>query len=131
MPEMDGLNSCAVWLSGTYRQRHLVSGEMSVDAVEKVTRAHKTCWGICINRPAEGLAELIGKARHRGTSLVWRRVYGADELCAAIANGELVTIISPRWMTTVVWWAWKRWCWRHPVMVWFPDQFTAWRKRTA
>ncbi|PIW30298.1 MAG: hypothetical protein COW29_04275, partial [Rhodobacterales bacterium CG15_BIG_FIL_POST_REV_8_21_14_020_59_13] len=83
-----------------------------------------------LHKPAspEGLAELIGKwmPLQQDKPRAEKKVYGADELRAAIANGELVNYYQPK-----VWTATGRVMgvetlvrWRHPVdgMV-FPDQF--------
>ena len=133
MPEMDGLEFVRRLV-----ERHftgsliLVSGEdeRMQQAAEKLAKAHRiTVLGHLHKPPSpEGLAGLIGKwlPPSQNESREESTVYGADELRAAIANGELVNYYQPKvavatrrvvGVETLV-------RWRHPVdgMV-FPDQF--------
>ena len=133
MPEMDGLEFVRHLVERHYLgSLILVSGEdeRMQQAAEKLARAHKITVLGHLHKPAspEGLAELIGKwaapAQHQPRAE--RKVYDADELRVAIANGELVNYYQPKVRTatghvmgveTLV-------RWRHPRdgMV-FPDQF--------
>jgi EAL domain-containing protein (putative c-di-GMP-specific phosphodiesterase class I) len=83
-----------------------------------------------LHKPAspEGLAALIGKwvAPSKNVQRTVKKIYGADELRAAITNGELVNYYQPKVLTatgrvvgveTLV-------RWRHPQDgIVFPDQF--------
>src|SRR3989338_10186317 len=99
-------------------------------AAEKLAGAHKITVLVHLHKPAtpEGLAELIGKwmPPQQDKPRAERKVYGADELRAAIANGELVNYYQPkvRTATGLVMGVETLVRWRHPVdgMV-FPDQF--------
>jgi len=133
MPEMDGLEFVRHLVERRYiGSLILVSGEdeRMQQAAEKLARAHKiTVLGHLHKPPSpEGLAELIGKwaAPAQNQPRAEKKVYAADELRAAIANGELVNYYQPKLdiatdrvigVETLV-------RWRHPVdgMV-FPDQF--------
>jgi len=133
MPEMDGLEFVRHLVERHYiGSLILVSGEdeRMQQAAEKLARAHKITVLGHLHKPAsaQGLAELIGKwtAPAQNQPRAAKKVYGADELRAAIANGELVNYYQPKVRTdtgrvvgveTLV-------RWRHPVdgMV-FPDQF--------
>ena len=133
MPEMDGLEFVRHLVERHYiGSLILVSGEdeRMQQAAEKLARAHKITVLGHLHKPAspEGLAELIGKwmPLQQDKPRAEKKVYGADELRAAIANGELVNYYQPK-----VWTATGRVMgvetlvrWRHPVdgMV-FPDQF--------
>ena len=133
MPEMDGLEFVRHLVERHYiGSLILVSGEdeRMQQAAEKLARAHKITVLGHLHKPAtaEGLAELIGKwmPPQQDKPRAEKKVYGADELRAAIANGELVNYYQPK-----VWTATGRVMgvetlvrWRHPVdgMV-FPDQF--------
>ena len=98
-------------------------------AAEKLARAHNISVLGHLHKPAtpEGLAELIGKwTVPSQNALQAKKVYGADELRAAIANGELVNYYQPKVLTssgrvvgveTLV-------RWRHPQDgIVFPDLF--------
>ena len=133
MPEMDGLEFVRHLVERHYTgSLILVSGEdeRMQQAAEKLARAHKITVLGHLHNPAtpEGLAELIGKwtPPQQDKPRAEKKVYGADELRAAIANGDLVNYYQPKVWTatgrvmgveTLV-----RWC--HPAdgMV-FPDQF--------
>ena len=133
MPEMDGLEFVRHLVERHYTgSLILVSGEdeRMQQAAEKLASAHKITVLGHLHKPAtpEGLAELIGKwaAPSQNQPRAEKKVYGADELRAAIANGELVNYYQPKVRTdsgrvmgveTLV-------RWRHPQdgMV-FPDQF--------
>jgi EAL domain-containing protein (putative c-di-GMP-specific phosphodiesterase class I) len=99
-------------------------------AAEKLARAHKISVLGHLHKPAspQGLAELIGK--WTGPSLTVprakTRIYGADELRAAIANGELVNFYQPKVLTATgrVMGAETLVRWHHPRDgIVFPDQF--------
>ena len=133
MPEMDGLEFVRHLVERHYTgSLILVSGEdeRMQQAAEKLARAHKITVLGHLHKPAsaQGLAELIGKwaAPSQNQPRAEKKVYGADELRAAIANGELVNYYQPKVRTatghvmgveTLV-------RWHHPQdgMV-FPDQF--------
>ena len=133
MPEMDGLEFVRHLVERHYTgSLILVSGEdeRMQQAAEKLARAHKITVLGHLHKPAsaQGLAELIGKwaAPSQNQPRAEKKVYGADELRAAIASGELVNYYQPKVRTatghvmgveTLV-------RWRHPQdgMV-FPDQF--------
>ena len=97
MPEMDGLEFVRHLVERHYiGSLILVSGEdeRMQQAAEKLARAHKITVLGHLHKPAspEGLAELIGKwmPLQQDKPRAEKKVYGADELRAAIANGELV-----------------------------------------
>jgi len=133
MPEMDGLEFVRHLVERHYTGSIiLVSGEdeRMQQAAEKLARAHQITVLGHLQKPAsaEGLAELIRKWRapSRSEPDVAKKVYRADELRAAISNGELVNYYQPKVMIatgrvvgveTLV-------RWRHPVDgIVFPDQF--------
>ena len=133
MPEMDGLEFVRHLVERRYAgSLILVSGEdeRMQQAAEKLAGAHKITVLGHLHKPAtpEGLAELIGKwmPPQQDKPRAERKVYGADELRAAIANGELVNYYQPkvRTATGLVMGVETLVRWRHPVdgMV-FPDQF--------
>jgi EAL domain-containing protein (putative c-di-GMP-specific phosphodiesterase class I)/FixJ family two-component response regulator len=133
MPKMDGLE----FLRRLVERRYigsviLVSGEdeRMRQAAEKLARAHKISVLGHLHKPVspEGLAELIGKWKspQQDVPRAAKKIYPADEVRAAIANGELVNYYQPKvraangrvvGVETLV-------RWRHPQdgMV-FPDQF--------
>ena len=133
MPEMDGLEFVRHLVERHYTgSLILISGEdeRMQQAAEKLARAHKISVLGHMHKPAslEGLAELIEKwvAPSPNKIRAEKKIYGADEVRAAIANGELVNYYQPKvevatgrvvGVKTLV-------RWRHPVdgMV-FPDQF--------
>ena len=133
MPEMDGLEFVRHLVERHYTGSIiLVSGEdeRMQQAAEKLARAHQITVLGHLQKPAsaEGLAELIRKWRAPSQSEpdVAKKIYSADELRAAISNGELVNYYQPKVMIatgrvvgveTLV-------RWRHPVDgIVFPDQF--------
>lgn len=133
MPEMDGLEFVRHLVERQYcGSIILISGEdeRMQQAAEKLARAHKISVLGHLHKPAspEGLAELIGKwtAPSLNVPRAKTRIYGADELRAAIANGELVNYYQPKVLSatgrvvgveTLV-------RWRHPQDgIVFPDQF--------
>lgn len=133
MPEMDGLEFVRCLAERCYiGSLILVSGEdeRMHQAAEKLARAHKITVLGHLHKPAspQGLDELIGKwaAPSRHPPRAKNKVYGADELRVAIANGELVNYYQPKVRTdnghvvgveTLV-------RWHHPRDgIVFPDQF--------
>jgi len=133
MPEMDGLEFVRHLVGRRYTgSLILVSGEdeRMQQAAEKLARAHKITVLGHLHKPAspEGLAELIGKwaTPSQNKPHAAKKVYGADEVRAAIANGELVNYYQPKvdiatgrvvGVETLV-------RWRHPQDgIVFPDQF--------
>lgn len=135
MPEMDGLEFVRYLVEWNFSGSIiLVSGEdeRTRQAAEKLAKAHKISVLGHLHKPvsSEGLAKLIGKWEpvKQKTTRVASKTYGADELRAAIANGELVNYYQPKvdvassrvvGVETLV-------RWRHPRdgLV-FPDQFIA------
>ena len=133
MPEMDGLEFVRRLVERHYTgSLILVSGEdeRMQQAAEKLARAHKITVLGHLHKPAspEGLAALIGKwmPPRQGELRATKKIYGADEVRAAINNGELVNYYQPKvgvttgrvvGVETLV-------RWRHPRdgLV-FPDQF--------
>jgi len=133
MPEMDGLEFVRHLVERHYiGSLILVSGEdeRMQQAAEKLAQAHQITVLGHLHKPAtpEGLATLIGKwaSPQQEEPRAAKKVYAADELRAAIANGELINYYQPKVKTdtgrvvgveTLV-------RWRHPLdgMV-FPDQF--------
>ena len=133
MPEMDGLEFVRRLAERCYiGSLILVSGEdeRMHQAAEKLARAHKITVLGHLHKPAspQGLDDLIGKwaAPSRHQPRAKNKVYGADALRAAIANGELVNYYQPKVRTdtghvvgveTLV-------RWYHPRDgIVFPDQF--------
>lgn len=133
MPEMDGLEFVRHLVGRNFTgSLILVSGEdeRMQQAAEKLAWAHNITVLGHLHKPAtpRGLAELIGKwvAPTQNLPRTEHQLYGADELRAAIANGELVNYYQPKVLTysgrvqgveTLV-------RWRHPQdgLV-YPDQF--------
>ncbi|MHB1291568.1 MAG: EAL domain-containing response regulator [Sulfuricella sp.] len=133
MPEMDGVEFVRKLVEHHYAgSLILVSGEdeRMQQSVEKLVQAHKIQVLGHLHKPPtlEGLAVLLEKrvATTQDGPRAAKKVYGADELRAAIANGELVNYYQPKvavatgrvvGVETLV-------RWRHPQdgMV-FPDQF--------
>ena len=133
MPEMDGLE----FMRHLVERRYigcviLVSGEdeRTRQAAEKLARAHKIAVLGHLQKPVspEGLAELIGKWEppKQSNPRVARKIYTADEVRAAIANGELINYYQPKVDTAtgrvVGVEALVRWSHPQDGMV-FPDQF--------
>ncbi len=133
MPEMDGLEFVRHLV-----ERHfdgsliLVSGEdeRMQQAAEKLARAHNITVLGHLHKPAstQGLAELIGQwtAPSQHPPRAQKKMYGADEVRAAIHNGELVNYYQPKVLTASgrVMGAETLVRWQHPQdgLV-FPDQF--------
>ncbi len=133
MPEMDGLEFVRHLVERHYNgSLILVSGEdeRMQQAAEKLARAHKITVLGHLHKPAspEGMAELIGKWEppKQSKPRAARKIYAADEVRAAIANGELVNYYQPKVRTVSgqVMGVESLVRWRHPQdgMV-FPDQF--------
>ena len=107
MPEIDGLEFVRHLVGQHYAgSLILVSGEdeRMQQAAEKLARAHKITVLGHLHKPVspEGFIELLGKWEAPALSEpdAEKSVYGADELRAAIANGELVNYYQPKVMTT-------------------------------
>jgi EAL domain-containing protein (putative c-di-GMP-specific phosphodiesterase class I)/AmiR/NasT family two-component response regulator len=133
MPEMDGLEFVRHLVERHYiGSVILVSGEdeRMQQAAEKLARAHKITVLGHLHKPATpaGLAELIGKwsAPAQSELRADKKIYAADELRAAITNGELVNYYQPKVVTSTgrVMGVETLVRWRHPRdgLV-FPDQF--------
>ncbi|MDD5384044.1 MAG: EAL domain-containing response regulator [Gallionella sp.] len=133
MPEMDGVEFVRKLVEHHYAgSLILVSGEdeRMLQTAVKLVQAHKIQVLGHLHKPVtpEGLAALLGKwlPPSQSKPQVAKKIYSADELRAAIANGELVNYYQPKvavatgravGVETLV-------RWRHPQdgMV-FPDQF--------
>jgi EAL domain-containing protein (putative c-di-GMP-specific phosphodiesterase class I)/CheY-like chemotaxis protein len=133
MPEMDGLEFVRRLVERHYTgSLLLISGEdeRMRQAAEKLAQAHRITVLGHLHKPAtpEGLAALIGKwmPPQQDEPRAAKKIYGAEEVRAAIFNGELVNYYQPKvevdtcrvvGVETLV-------RWRHPRdgMV-FPDQF--------
>ena len=133
MPEMDGIEFVRKLVERHYTgSLILVSGEDErvLQTAEKLVQAHHiTVLGRLHKPPTpDGLAALLDKwaPPSRAGFRAAKKSYGADEVRAAITNGELVNYYQPKvavatgkvvGVETLV-------RWRHPVdgMV-FPDQF--------
>ncbi len=102
MPEMDGLEFVRRLVERRYAgSLILVSGEdeRMQQAAERLAMAHKISVLGHLHKPAtpEGLGELIAKwSAPSQTALRAKKAYSADELRAAIANGELVNYYQPQ-----------------------------------
>ena len=104
MPEMDGVEFVRKLAGHHYAgSLILVSGEDErvLQAAENLVRAHQITLLGSLHKPVtpEGLAALLGKwsppSQNRPPQAA-KEVYGADELRAAIANGELVNYYQPK-----------------------------------
>lgn len=133
MPEMDGVEFVRHLVERHYGgSLILVSGEdeRMLQTAEKLVRTHKIPVLGHLQKPVkpEELEAMLGKwtPLSPGSSRAAKKVYGADEVRAAIGNGELVNYYQPKvavatgrvaGVETLV-------RWRHPRdgMV-FPDQF--------
>lgn len=133
MPEMDGVEFARRLVEHRYAGALiLVSGEdeRMQQSVEKLVRAHKIPMLGHLHKPAspEGLAALLVKwtVPKQDDPRAGKKIYSADEVRAAIANGELVNHYQPKVViaTGEVAGAEALVRWRHPQdgMV-FPDQF--------
>lgn len=140
MPEMDGVEFVRHLVERLYTgSLILISGEdeRMLQVAVKLVRAHKIPVLGHLRKPVkpESLSALLEKWTPSSSARpgAVKKVYGADELRAAIANGELV-ITSPRWRSPRVRsWAWRPWCAGvTPRTEWCsPTSLLAWRKRTA
>jgi len=133
MPDMDGIEFVRHLVEHHYSGALiLVSGENErvLQSVGKLVRAHKITELGHLSKPVtpERLVTLIEKwtPPSQGAIRAAKKVYGANELRAAIANGELINYYQPKvavatgeviGMETLA-------RWRHPKdgMI-FPDQF--------
>jgi len=133
MPEMDGIEFIRHLVERKYAgSLILVSGEDKriLESAEKLVQAHRLTVLGHLSKPfkPEGMAALIKRwaIPSQGKPRAPKKTYGAEELHAAITNGELVNYYQPKvavatgamvGVETLV-------RWRHPVdgMV-FPDQF--------
>ena len=133
MPEMDGLEFVRHLVERHYTGTIiLVSGEdeRMLQAAEKLVQAHQISVLGHLRKPVqpEALSALLNKWSRAAPARLGtaKKVYGADELRAAIDNGELVNYYQPKvavatgevvGVETLV-------RWRHPQdgLV-FPDQF--------
>ncbi|MHB8166823.1 MAG: EAL domain-containing response regulator [Sulfuricella sp.] len=133
MPEMDGVEFVRHLVEHHYSGALiLVSGEDErvLQSVEKLVRAHKITGLGYLSKPVtpEWLAALIEKwvPPSQGAIRAEKKVYSAQELRAAIANGELINYYQPKVAVTTgeVIGVETLVRWRHPKdgMV-FPDQF--------
>ncbi|MDO8926372.1 MAG: EAL domain-containing response regulator [Sideroxyarcus sp.] len=133
MPEMDGLEFVRHLVERHYiGSVILVSGEdeRMQQAAEKLARAHKITVLGHLHKPATpaGLEALIGKwsAPAQRELRADKKIYAADELRAAITNGELVNYYQPKVVTSTgrVMGVEALVRWQHPRdgLV-FPDQF--------
>ena len=133
MPEMDGLE----FLRHLVEQRYngsiiLVSGEdeRMQQAAERLARAHQITVLGHLHKPVtpDGLVELIGKLMPMQPDEFGaaKKIYAAEEVRAAINNGELVNYYQPKVSTTTsrVVGVETLVRWRHPQDgIVFPDQF--------
>lgn len=133
MPEMDGIEFMRHLVERRYTgSLILISGEdeRMLQTAEKLVRAHKIPALGHLHKPVkpEDLSTLLEKWMPpclRGSRAA-KKAYGADEVCAAIINGELVNYYQPKvdvvsgkvvGVESLV-----RWCHPQDGMV-FPDQF--------
>lgn len=133
MPGMDGVEFVRHLVERHYAgSLILVSGEdeRMLQAVEKLVQAHKIPVLGHLHKPVtlEGLTALLGKwtPPSQNKPRAVKKIYSADEVRAAIANGELVNYYQPKvevatgrvvGVETLV-----RWLHPRDGMV-FPDQF--------
>ena len=131
MPQMDGIEFVRKLVEHNYTgSLILVSGEDErvLKMAEKLVQAHQITVLGHLSKPVSlaGLAMVLEKWQPAQDALAAKKTYSADELRAAIANGELVNYYQPKvsvatgavvGVETLV-------RWRHPTdgMV-FPDQF--------
>jgi len=133
MPEMDGIEFVRHLVARHYvGSLILISGEdeRMLQTAEKLVQAHKISVLGHLQKPVspQAVAELLEKwvPASEGKERAAKKAYSADEVRAAIANGELVNYYQPKvavdtcrvvGVETLV-------RWRHPQagMV-FPDQF--------
>lgn len=141
MPEMDGLEFVRHLVEHRYTgSLILFSGEdeQMLLAAEKLVRAHKISVLGHLSKPVkpEGLAALIEKwvPSNQSHAPATNLIRSAEDLRAAIANGELVNYYQPKGRSPPAgWWVWKPWrAGTTPGMAWFcPPSSSAWRSRTA
>jgi EAL domain-containing protein (putative c-di-GMP-specific phosphodiesterase class I)/CheY-like chemotaxis protein len=134
MPDMDGIEFVRKLVEHSYAgSLILVSGEDErvLQMTEKLVQAHKINVLGHLNKPIalEGLVAAIDKWKpSQDAYLTAKKIYGANEVHAAIVNGELVNYYQPKvavatgavvGVETLV-------RWRHPVdgMI-SPDRFIA------
>jgi len=103
MPGMDGIEFVRKLVEHRYvGSLILVSGEDErvLQTAEKLVEAHRITLLGHLNKPvsAAGLARLLEKwlPPAQGKARAAKKVYGADEVRAAIANGELVNHYQPK-----------------------------------
>lgn len=132
MPEMDGIEFVRHLVERNYTgSLILISGEdeRMLQTVEKLVQAHKITVLGHIHKPVkpEALSALLEKwAPSSLDSPKAQKVYGADEVRAAINNGELVNYYQPKVAVTTGKVAGVETLvrWRHPVHgIVPPDQF--------
>jgi EAL domain-containing protein (putative c-di-GMP-specific phosphodiesterase class I)/FixJ family two-component response regulator len=133
MPEMDGIEFVRHLVERNYTgSLILISGEdeRMLQTVEKLVQAHKITVLGHIHKPVkpEALSALLEKwvPSSLDSPRVAQKVYGADEVRAAINNGELVNYYQPKVMVTTGRVAGVETLvrWRHPVHgIVSPDQF--------
>jgi EAL domain-containing protein (putative c-di-GMP-specific phosphodiesterase class I)/CheY-like chemotaxis protein len=133
MPEMDGVEFARRLVEHRYAGALiLVSGEdeRMQQSVEKLVQAHKIPVLGHLHKPAslEGLAALLEKftVPTQGIPRMAKKIYAADEVRAAITNGELVNYYQPKVMvaTGEVMGVEALVRWLHPQDgIVFPDQF--------
>jgi len=133
MPEMDGIEFVRKLVEHRYvGSLILVSGEDQrvLQTAEKLVQAHRITLLGHLNKPvsADGLARLLEKwlPPAQVEARAAKKAYGADEVRAAIANGELINHYQPKvaLATGQVVGVESLVRWRHPQdgLV-FPDQF--------
>jgi EAL domain-containing protein (putative c-di-GMP-specific phosphodiesterase class I)/DNA-binding response OmpR family regulator len=132
MPEMDGIEFVRKLVEHNYTgSLILVSGEDErvLRMAEKLIQAHRITVLGHLNKPVAmaSLSTLMEKSvRVQHAPQTAKKAYGADELRAAIANGELINYYQPKVAvnTGVVVGVETLVRWRHPAdgLV-FPDQF--------
>ena len=105
MPKMDGLEFVRQLVERHYTgSLILISGEdeRMQQAAERLAQAHQITVLGHLHKPAtpEGLAALIGKwmPPQKKEPRAANKIYGADEVRTAIANGELVNYYQPKVM---------------------------------
>lgn len=133
MPEMDGVEFVRHLVERLYTgSLILISGEdeRMLQAAVKLVQAHKIPVLGHLHKPVKpaSLAALLEKwtPHSLGSPRSAKKIYGGDEVRAAIANGELVNYYQPKVAVATGWVVGVETLvrWRHPQdgMV-FPDQF--------
>ncbi|MCG2576859.1 EAL domain-containing response regulator [Dechloromonas sp. XY25] len=133
MPEMDGIEFVRKLVEHHYAGSLILvsgEGERLLQTAEKLVEAHRITLLGHLNKPIspDGLARLLEKWLPPAPKVPrpTKKIYGVDEVRAAIANGELINFYQPKvalatgrvvGVETLV-------RWRHPAdgLV-FPDQF--------